>query len=201
MLMKHQAGILGLLFWIIIINTYKILLWIFSLLIMILYYCFILLLHCFIGLHPMASKEIMNDPLLLSQLLAIQKPFWETKLNKQGYHAITRSLYVAELIRKVDGRNMDLFVKEEITKPLGIDFSFNRSSSSSSVISDDEADYEPKIAPCFAPASSLVVYLFLTLHLILPNFLINLVFSNTTRMSTADISRFRLFNYYYIIIC
>ena len=53
--------------------------------------------------------------------LAIQAPFREPG-SSQGYHALTYGWLVGEIIRRVDGRSVGRYFKEEIAQPFGIDF-------------------------------------------------------------------------------
>ncbi len=52
--------------------------------------------------------------------LASQPPRW-TPGDGSGYHAETRGWLLGELIRRVDGRTMGSFFREEVAEPLGID--------------------------------------------------------------------------------
>lgn len=50
-----------------------------------------------------------------------QRPLWEPGAG-HGYHAITYGWLAAELLRRVDGRRIGQFFREEIAEPLGLDF-------------------------------------------------------------------------------
>lgn len=52
--------------------------------------------------------------------LAAQAPRW-TPGDGSGYHAETRGWLLGELVRRVDGRTLGNFFREEIAEPLGID--------------------------------------------------------------------------------
>ena len=54
-------------------------------------------------------------------MLAAQAPFAEPN-SIQAYHALTFGWLVGELIRRVDGRTVGVYFKEEIANPLGLDF-------------------------------------------------------------------------------
>jgi len=54
-------------------------------------------------------------------ILAAQAPFAEPN-SIQAYHALTFGWLVGELIRRVDGRTVGVYFKEEIANPLGLDF-------------------------------------------------------------------------------
>ena len=53
--------------------------------------------------------------------LAEQPPWWEPG-TKHGYHALTYGYLVGELVRRVTGRSLGTYFREEIAEPLGLDF-------------------------------------------------------------------------------
>ena len=55
------------------------------------------------------------------QLLEEEEPFWEPG-TRNGYHMINFGWTVGELVRRVSGRSLGAFFREEIAEPLGIDF-------------------------------------------------------------------------------
>jgi CubicO group peptidase (beta-lactamase class C family) len=63
---------------------------------------------------------------LFTEMLANQKPFVSPG-SLQGYHAITFGWLVGELIRRVDGRSVGTYFKEEFAQPLNLDFSIGLS--------------------------------------------------------------------------
>ena len=56
-----------------------------------------------------------------TSLLAAQKPWWEPG-TKSGYHAITHGYLLGELVRRVTGKTLGTFFKEEVADPLKMDF-------------------------------------------------------------------------------
>ena len=62
----------------------------------------------------------MYDWAKLCEMLAAQEPLWESD-TQSGYHALTFAHLVGELVRRIDGRPIDEFVREEITGPLKAD--------------------------------------------------------------------------------
>jgi CubicO group peptidase (beta-lactamase class C family) len=54
-------------------------------------------------------------------LLAAQEPLWEPG-TRQGYHALTFGHLVGELVRRVTGRSLGTFFRDEVAGPLGLDF-------------------------------------------------------------------------------
>lgn len=55
------------------------------------------------------------------QLLEEEEPFWEPG-TRNGYHMINFGWTVGELVRRVSGRSLGTFFRDEIAEPLGIDF-------------------------------------------------------------------------------
>lgn len=52
-----------------------------------------------------------------------QEPAWEPG-TAHGYHSATAGYLFGELIRQVDGRPLDQFLREEVTAPLGADYGY-----------------------------------------------------------------------------
>ncbi|TKK88035.1 beta-lactamase family protein [Herbidospora galbida] len=53
--------------------------------------------------------------------LEAQQPLWEPG-TESGYHAHTFGWLVGEVVRRVSGRSLGTYLREEITGPLGLDF-------------------------------------------------------------------------------
>lgn len=73
-------------------------------------------------LHPGA----MFDHALMVDALARQAPLWEPG-NSAGYHVHNQGFLIDEIVRRVDGRTLPRFLREEVTGPLGIDYQFGLS--------------------------------------------------------------------------
>jgi CubicO group peptidase (beta-lactamase class C family) len=56
-----------------------------------------------------------------TSLLAAQAPWWEPG-TASGYHAVTQGYLVGEVIRRITGRTVGVFFREEIAEPLGAEF-------------------------------------------------------------------------------
>jgi CubicO group peptidase (beta-lactamase class C family) len=56
-----------------------------------------------------------------TSLLAAQEPAWEPG-TRSGYHALTQGYLVGEVVRRITGRTLGTFFREEIAEPLGADF-------------------------------------------------------------------------------
>jgi len=54
-------------------------------------------------------------------LLSAQKPWW-TPGTKSGYHSLTHGFLLGELVRRVTGKSLGTFFREEVAEPLKADF-------------------------------------------------------------------------------
>jgi CubicO group peptidase (beta-lactamase class C family) len=73
------------------------------------------------GIDSMIPVEKAHDWEPLSEALAAQQPYWEPG-SKFGYHAVTFGSLVGEVIRRISGKSVGTYWREEIAEPLGIDF-------------------------------------------------------------------------------
>ena len=73
-------------------------------------------------LHPRA----MFDHALMVDALARQAPLWEPG-TKAGYHVHNQGFLIDELVRRVTGRTLPQFLREEVTGPLHLDYHFGLS--------------------------------------------------------------------------
>ena len=69
---------------------------------------------------PLQSGAFSNWDLICDEL-AKQEPLWEPG-SAHGYHAITYGHLVGELLRRIDGRTIGTYFREEIAEPLDLDF-------------------------------------------------------------------------------
>ncbi|MEV6159174.1 serine hydrolase domain-containing protein [Nonomuraea sp. NPDC052129] len=77
-----------------------------------------------------AGVPVLREPLapgafydwkLMVDRLAGERPFWEPG-SRHGYHALTFGFLVGEVVRRVSGRSLGTFFREEVAEPLGLDF-------------------------------------------------------------------------------
>ncbi len=54
-------------------------------------------------------------------LIAAEEPFW-TPGTRHGYHALSIGHLLGTLIKRIDGRSIGRYVKEELSDPFGLDF-------------------------------------------------------------------------------
>ncbi len=69
---------------------------------------------------PMPAEGVL-DWQRFTSALAAQAPLWEPG-TRSGYHALTFGHLVGEVLRRVDGRSLGRFFREEVAEPLGAEF-------------------------------------------------------------------------------
>ena len=70
---------------------------------------------------PLERAEQLYDWEACVANLAAQAPWWPPG-TQSGYHAVTQGYLIGELVRRIDGRSIGAFFREEIATPLGADF-------------------------------------------------------------------------------
>ena len=74
---------------------------------------------------PAVRKPLPPEALMrwdvMTTALAEQEPWWEPG-TKHGYHALTFGYLIGEVIRRVTGKTVGAYCRENISGPLGIDF-------------------------------------------------------------------------------
>lgn len=73
-------------------------------------------------LHPKA----MFDHALMVDALAKQAPLWEPG-KQAAYHVHNQGFLIDEIVRRVDGRTLPNFLRQEVTGPLQLDYQFGLS--------------------------------------------------------------------------
>ncbi|HZO81028.1 MAG TPA: serine hydrolase domain-containing protein [Candidatus Binataceae bacterium] len=68
---------------------------------------------------PLAVGDLYDWP-TITAALAAEEPWWEPG-TRHGYHALTFGYLVGEVIRRITGRSVGSYFREEIAGPLGID--------------------------------------------------------------------------------
>ncbi|MFI5316603.1 MAG: serine hydrolase domain-containing protein [Myxococcota bacterium] len=69
---------------------------------------------------PMPPEDVL-DWKRFSAALAAQQPLWEPG-TRSGYHALTFGHLIGELLRRIDGRSLGRFFREEVAEKLGAEF-------------------------------------------------------------------------------
>lgn len=74
---------------------------------------------------PAVRKPLPADAVfdwdVMASALAEQEPWWEPG-TRHGYHALTFGFLVGELIRRVSGKSVGAFFRENVAGPLGADY-------------------------------------------------------------------------------
>jgi len=65
--------------------------------------------------------EALYDWGRMTSALAAETPWWEPG-SRSGYHAMTYGFLVGEVLRRIDGRTLGAFFRDEVAKPQGADF-------------------------------------------------------------------------------
>lgn len=73
------------------------------------------------GLDEKVVVEDLYDWDYITGLLAAQAPWWAPG-TASGYHAVTQGFLIGELVRRVTGKSLGRFFREEIAEPLDADF-------------------------------------------------------------------------------
>ena len=83
-----------------------------------------LLLSHRVGL-PTVSDQLPKGAVFnwetMTDALARQKPFWEPG-TRHGYHSLTFGWLVGEVVRRISGKSLGTFFRDEVAVPLGLDF-------------------------------------------------------------------------------
>lgn len=83
---------------------------------------------------PVAPGELYDWDRMVARLEA-EAPFWSPGA-RNGYHMINFGWTVGELVRRVSGRSLGTFFREEVCEPLGIEFWIGL-----------PEEHEPRVAP------------------------------------------------------
>ncbi len=80
------------------------------------------------GMDELIRDEELYDWQRVTAALARQTPWWEPG-TKSGYHAVTQGSLLGEVVRRVTGRTLGTYFREEIAEPLSADFHIGTSAS------------------------------------------------------------------------
>jgi CubicO group peptidase (beta-lactamase class C family) len=70
---------------------------------------------------PIPGEGYLDWELIVDRLAELE-PLWEPG-TRHGYHALTFGHLVGEVVRRVSGRSLGTFFREEVAEPRGLDFS------------------------------------------------------------------------------
>jgi len=73
---------------------------------------------------PAIRRKLTDDDMYnwdtMASALAAQEPWW-TPGTRHGYHALTIGFLVGEVIRRITGKSVGAYFRDEIAQPLGLD--------------------------------------------------------------------------------
>ena len=95
------------------------------------------------GFDEPTTAADLTDHELVCKRLAAQSPWWEPG-SASGYHAVTQGYLLGEITRRVDGRTMGEFLRDEVTGPLAADFHVGTA-----------AEHDPRVAHVIPPPYAL----------------------------------------------
>ncbi len=74
---------------------------------------------------PTVSEKLPDGAVFdwdaMTGTLARQQPFWEPG-TRHGYHGLTYGWLVGEVVRRISGKSLGAFFRDEVATPLGLDF-------------------------------------------------------------------------------
>ncbi len=73
------------------------------------------------GKEHLPVRFILSHRAGLTAALAAEQPWWEPG-TRHGYHALTLGYLLGEIVRRVTGKTIGAYCREEIAGPLGLDF-------------------------------------------------------------------------------
>jgi len=73
------------------------------------------------GVTPKLPLEALYDWTRMTDVIAAETPWWAPG-TQSGYHAMTYGYLVGEVVRRVAGRSLGAFFRDEVAGPLGVDF-------------------------------------------------------------------------------
>ncbi|MGH0035621.1 MAG: serine hydrolase domain-containing protein [Myxococcota bacterium] len=93
---------------------------------------------------PLLPPEALFDWDAMAEALAGQAPWWDPG-EAHGYHAVTYGWLVGEVVRRITGRSVGTFFREEVAGPLDADFHIG--------LPDAEHDRAAEMSAMAAPPS------------------------------------------------
>tara|TARA_Y100000741_G_C18227201_1_gene548302 strand:+ start:155 stop:1303 length:1149 start_codon:yes stop_codon:yes gene_type:complete len=128
---------------------------------------------------PVAGHDLY-DPDKVAALFENQEPWWEPG-TALGYHAITVGNLMGEIIKRISGKTVGNFFREEIAEPLGIDFHIGLEDSQHSRVAEIHQAVETKPEEMFELEEGSVM------HRVMTNGIITAPDANTPEWRRSEI--------------
>ncbi|GIK00131.1 hypothetical protein Aspvir_004149 [Aspergillus viridinutans] len=100
---------------------------------------------------PLSREEYYNTPLATEKLIQ-QQPWW-TPGTASGYHLTSQGYLVGELVRRVSGKSLTQFIRDELATPLNADFQLGVAEKDWPRTADIVPPPPPENMPAFDPQS------------------------------------------------
>ena len=128
---------------------------------------------------PVAGHDLY-DPDKVAALFETQEPWWEPG-TALGYHAITVGNLMGEIIKRISGKTVGNFFREEIAEPLGIDFHIGLEDSQHSRVAEIHQAVETKPEEMFELEEGSIM------HRVMTNGIITAPDANTSEWRRSEI--------------
>jgi CubicO group peptidase (beta-lactamase class C family) len=96
--------------------------------------------------------EALYDWRQMVEVLACEAPWWEPG-TANGYHALTYGHLVGEVVRRITGKTLGGFFRDEVARPLGADFHIGLAGSEDHRVAEMVPATEEEMAAAGAPTS------------------------------------------------
>ena len=128
---------------------------------------------------PVAGEDLY-DPDKVAALFETQEPWWEPG-TALGYHAISVGNLMGEIIKRISGKTVGNFFRDEIAKPLDIDFHIGLEDKHHSRVAEIHQAVEANPEDLFELEEGSVM------HKVMTNGIITAPDANTTKWRRAEI--------------
>ena len=128
---------------------------------------------------PVAGEDLY-DPDKVAALFETQEPWWEPG-TALGYHAISVGNLMGEIIKRISGKTVGNFFRDEIAKPLDIDFHIGLEDKHHSRVAEIHQAVEANPEDLFELEEGSVM------HKVMTNVIITAPDANTTEWRRAEI--------------
>ena len=128
---------------------------------------------------PVAGEDLY-DPDKVAALFETQEPWWEPG-TALGYHAISVGNLMGEIIKRISGKTVGNFFRDEIAKPLNIDFHIGLEDKHHSRVAEIHQAVEANPEDLFELEEGSVM------HKVMTNGIITAPDANTTEWRRAEI--------------
>jgi CubicO group peptidase (beta-lactamase class C family) len=106
------------------------------------------------GWDPPLTADVLSDWNRSTAALAAQAPWWKPG-TASGYHAVSQGYLIGEVVRRITGRTIGTYFREEVAEPLGADFHIGLPQSEDARVAQTIPPREEFVPPPVDPSSVL----------------------------------------------